>query len=205
MQHSPMVLAPPAVLEGPVEPERPVFRRRPRPGKKWIVDFAAVAGGAGLGAAVALPISQTSLRALNAPGGIAILAGDITAMAGTYLLLVMVLLTGRIPALERVLGQARLIRWHRRLSSAPLVLLGAHAVLTPLGYAESVRLGIWSEAGSLITSMDWILAALVAYAMLVFIAGASIRVARRRFSYDTWWDPSVHLPSVGIFRTASDI
>jgi ferredoxin-NADP reductase len=35
--------------------------------------------------------------------------------------------------------------------------------------------------------MSWIFAALVAYAMLVGIAGVSIRAVRRKFSYDTWW------------------
>lgn len=150
-------------------------------------DVAAAVVGVGLGAAVALPISQATVKSVTAAGGIATLAGDITAMAGTYLLLVMVLLAARIPALERVVGQDRLIRWHRRLSPAPLVLLGAHGVLTTLGYAQAGHLGFWAEGGSLITTMSWIFAALVAYAMLVAIAGVSIRAARRRMSYDTWW------------------
>jgi predicted ferric reductase len=117
----------------------------------------------------------------------ATLAGDVTATAGTYLLLVMVLLAARIPGLERVLGQDRLIGWHRRLSPAPLLLLGAHGVLTTLGYAQAGRLGFWAEGGSLITTMSWIFAAVVAYAMLVAIAGVSIRAVRRKMSYDTWW------------------
>lgn len=150
-------------------------------------DVAAAVVGVGLGASVALPISQATVKSVTAAGGISTLAGDITAMAGTYLLLVMVLLAARIPALERVVGQDRLIRWHRRLSPAPLVLLGAHGVLTTLGYAQAGHTGFWAEGGSLITTMSWIFAALVAYAMLVAIAGVSIRAARRKMSYDTWW------------------
>jgi predicted ferric reductase len=152
-----------------------------------VADIAAVAVGLGLGASAALPLSNTSLSALKAPGAWAILAGDVTAMTGTYLLLVMVLLAARIAPLEKVLGQDKLVRWHRRLSSAPLLLLTAHAVLTTLGYAESAHVGLMGEAGSLITTMRWVLAAVVAYAMFVLIAGASIRAVRRRFNYDTWW------------------
>lgn len=136
---------------------------------------------------MALPISQATVKAISAPGGLATLSGDITAMAGTYLLLVMVLLAARIPVLERVIGQDRLIRWHRRLSPAPLVLLGAHGVLTTLGFAQAARVGFWAEGGSLVTTMSWIFASVVAYLMLVAIAGVSIRAVRRKMSYDTWW------------------
>ncbi|MCU4186820.1 ferric reductase-like transmembrane domain-containing protein [Acidiferrimicrobium sp. IK] len=161
-------------------------RRRHRP-RRWVPDVAAVATGLGLGASVAWPISQTTGAALRSPGGVATVLGDATAMAGTYLLLIMVLLAARLPALEAALGQDRLIRWHRRTSSAPLLLLGAHGVLTTLGYAQAGRLGFWNEAGSLITTMGWIFASVVAYAMIVGIAGISIRAVRRRVDYDTWW------------------
>ena len=161
-------------------------RRRPVH-RAWVPDAAALLAGLGAGAAVALPISQATRQSIDAPGGLAALIGDVTAMLGTYLLLVMVLLAARIPALEAVVGQDRLIRWHRRLSSAPLVLLGAHGVLTVLGFAQAGGAGFVATGYSLATSMAWIFASLVAYAMLVAIALASIRAARRRFSYDTWW------------------
>jgi predicted ferric reductase len=174
------VPAPGAAVPARRHNRRPVLHPR-------VADIAAVAVGLGLGASAALPLSNTSLSALKAPGAWAILAGDVTAMTGTYLLLVMVLLAARIAPLEKVLGQDKLVRWHRRLSSAPLLLLTAHAVLTTLGYAESAHVGLMGEAGSLITTMRWVLAAVVAYAMFVLIAGASIRAVRRRFNYDTWW------------------
>lgn len=165
---------------------RPVVHRR-------APDLAAVLVGLGLGASVALPVSHASAQTLAAPGGLTLLLGDVSAMAGTYLLLVMVLLAARLPLVEAVVGQDRLLRWHRRLSPAPIALLGAHAVLTTLGFAQSGHVGLLSEAASLVTSMAWIFAALVAYAMLVAIAAASIRAARRRLGYDTWW--VIHLYS----------
>jgi predicted ferric reductase len=162
-------------------------RSAPPQPRRWVPDAAVAAAGFGFGAATVFPISQATAHTISAPGGLAILLGDVTAMAGTYLLLVMVLLAARIPALESALGQDRLLRWHRRLSSAPLVLLGAHGVLTVLGFAQAARTGWFAEAGSLITTMSWIFAAVIAYAMLLGLAAVSIRAARRRFSYDTWW------------------
>ncbi len=166
-----------------------VSRRRvqPPPLYHWVPDFAAVIVGLGLGMSLVLPFLRESWSQFTAPGGMATFFGDVTAMAGTYLLLVMVLLASRLPILERVVGQDRLIRWHRRLSSAPLLLLGLHGVLTILGYAQASHIGFFSEAGSLITTMSWILASVVAYVMFVAIAAASIRAARRRLNYDTWW------------------
>jgi predicted ferric reductase len=108
-------------------------------------------------------------------------------MAGTYLLLIMVLVAARLPVLERVVGQDRMIRWHRLLSPAPLVLLGAHGVLTTLGFAQADKHGFFGEAGTLVISMAWIVAAIVSYLMLVGIAAVSIRAVRRRMNYDTWW------------------
>jgi predicted ferric reductase len=119
------------------------------------------------------------------------LSGDVAATAGTYLLLIMVLLAARVPALENALGQERLVRWHRWISSAPLTLLGAHVVLSTLGYAQSTHIGFWSGAASLLTTVGWIFASVVAYAMLVAIAAVSVRVVRRRMNYDSWW--VVHL------------
>ncbi|HVX20626.1 MAG TPA: ferredoxin reductase family protein [Acidimicrobiales bacterium] len=148
---------------------------------------AAVALGLGLGASVALPLSRAGAQSLSMPGAAAMLLGNVTAMAGTYLLLVMVLLAARIPALERVAGQDRMIRWHRRLSAAPLALLGAHAVFTTLGFAQASGHGLLGEAGTVMLSMRWIVAAVVSYAMLVAIAAVSVRAVRRRFDHDTWW------------------
>jgi hypothetical protein len=55
-------------------------------------------------------------------------------LAGTYLSLIMVIAAARLPGLERVLGQDRLLRWHRSL-----VLGAAAATRRPRG-AHHTRL-----------------------------------------------------------------
>lgn len=152
-----------------------------------MVNAAAVAVGLGLGVSLALPIANESGSSLHTPGGPAILLGNVTAMGGTWLLLVMVLLAARLPAVESAVGHDRMLRWHRRLSPWPLSLLTAHVVLTTVGYAQSAHSGNWHEVGSLLTSYRWMVAATASWLMLLAIAGTSIRIARRRFAYDTWW------------------
>ena len=113
-------------------PEAP----RPRPA---LARAGLVLAGAGLGAVTALAITDETASQLTAPGGVATFAGSLTGLVGTYLALMMVLLVSRIPAIERVLGQDGLLRWHRRLAPWPISLLIAHAVFITIGYAQAAR------------------------------------------------------------------
>lgn len=161
---------------------------RPRP---RVVDALAGAAGLGFGITVALAIAGESAGSLAAPGGIATAAGRLTGLAGTYLMLITVLLVTRLPWLERTIGQDRLVRWHRRIGPWPLFLIAAHGVLITVGYAAVAKTGVLHQFGTLLTSYPGVLAA-TAGAVLLFMAGiTSYRIARRHMSHETWW--AVHL------------
>lgn len=147
--------------------------------------------GLGFGITVALAIAGESSGSLAAPGGLATAAGRLTGLAGTYLMLITVLLVARLPVVERTFGQDRLVRWHRRLGPWPLFLIAAHGVLITVGYAAAAKTGALHQLGTLLTSYPGVLAA-TAGAVLLFMAGiTSYRIARRRMSHETWW--AVHL------------
>ncbi|MBC7644824.1 MAG: ferric reductase-like transmembrane domain-containing protein [Thermoleophilia bacterium] len=155
------------------------------------VDLLAGLAGLGLGATVAFDLLAESTTTLSAPGGMMTAAGRLTGMIGTYMLLMVVLLVGRIPALERVIGQDKLIAWHRKLGPYSLVLLTAHGVLITLGYAQAARNGFLRQIGTLTTSYPGMLTAIVALIALIAAGVTSYRIARRRMKYETWW--IVHL------------
>ena len=155
------------------------------------VNLAGAVVGLGLGLCLALAITAETKGSLSAPGGLTIFAGRVTGLAGTYLLLVMLLLIARIPAIERSLGQDRLVRWHRQLGQWPIYLLAAHGTLITLGYAEQARTGAWHQLWILLTTYPDVLAGLVGFGLLVMAGVTSIRAARRRMRYETWW--TVHL------------
>jgi predicted ferric reductase len=169
----------------------PVARRaiqRPRP---RVIDALAGAAGLGFGITVALAIAGETSGSLAAPGGLATAAGRLTGLAGTYLMLITVLLVARLPVLERTIGQDRLVRWHRRIGPWPLFLIAAHGVLIVVGYAAVAKSGLLHQLGTLLWSYPGVLAA-TAGAVLLFMAGiTSYRIARRRMSHETWW--AVHL------------
>ena len=155
------------------------------------VDVVAAIAGLGLGVTIAMGVSAESWSALNAPGGWLTFGGRITGLVGTYLMLIVVLLAGRVPVVERTLGHDALMRWHRRLAPWTLVLIAAHGALITFGYAESAKTGALHQFGQLLTTYPGILTATVGFVLLVMAGFTSARIAKRRMRYETWW--AVHL------------
>lgn len=166
-------------------PLRQLKRRRRR--HERVVDAAVALAGLGFGAVLALGIGAESWRAVAAPGGLATAVGRLTGLAGTYLLLLMVLLMARLPPLERAAGQDRLARWHRRLGPWPVPLVAAHAFFITVGYAQAARTGFWHQAWLLVDTYPDVLASAVALGLLVVVAVSSVSYIRRRLRYETWW------------------
>ncbi|WP_205625552.1 ferric reductase-like transmembrane domain-containing protein [Actinomadura atramentaria] len=138
--------------------------------------------GAGGGALVVLWIAQgvRPSSAADAFGAGARLAG----LSAGYGLLVLVLLTARVPAIERGLGAGRLVRWHGLAGAWVLPLLAAHAALAIAaraadGGADAVRATLSGTA----------VAAGVSGALLLALAGAvahdSVRDRVRPFAWRT--------------------
>lgn len=162
--------------------------RRPAPGA---VDLLCGLAGLGLGATLALGVKAESWSALQAPGGWLTAAGRMTGLAGAYLMMFVVLLAGRIPVVERSLGQDRLTRLHRLLAPWSLVLITAHGVLITAGYAQSDKTGMLHQLGQLLTTYPGILTSVAGFALLLAAGFTSAKIARRRMRYETWW--AVHL------------
>ena len=172
----------------------PAARPRHRPGRRphpWAADGFLALTGAGFGAVVGEVITGETLGSLKAPGGVLIAGGRFAGFAGAYLMLVMVLLIARMGWLERAVGQDKLVRWHRRVAPWALGLITAHVVLVTLGYAQSSKTGAFHQFWVFLSSYPDILAATVAFGLLVMVAVTSVRTARRRLKYETWW--VVHL------------
>ncbi len=196
------MLASPTMSNAPVP--APVHARAPQSGavpatanssrrarRRWTANAVTAVASVGFGVTLALGLTAVTRGSLAAPGGIETAAGQMAGLTGSYLLLVMLLLISRLPWLESVLGQDRLVRWHRRLGPWPIVLLGCHAVLITVGYAEQASIGPWHEFAILLRSYPDVLMATVAFGLLVMAGVASFRAARSRMRYETWW--AVHL------------
>jgi len=156
-----------------------------------IADALALIGGIGLGISIGFAFWGESLSSLNSAGGWVTLGGRIAGLAGTYLMLVMVILISRLPWLERVVGQDRLVAWHRRIGGWPIALIAVHIGLITWGYAQMTSVSILHQFWTFIIHYPDILASVLAFGLLVMAGLTSARVARQRMKYETWW--MVHL------------
>src|SRR4051794_34175038 len=147
--------------------------------------------GAGLLVTFVLALAGESSGTLGAPGGGATALGRLAGLLGTYLMLVVVVLVGRLPALDRALGHDRLVRWHRRVAPWPLFLIAAHGALIAVGYGQAAHSGPLHQLGLLLTTYPGVLAATAGFGLLAMAGVTSYRIARAKMRHETWW--AVHL------------
>ena len=140
---------------------------------------------------VAMWIRHGGLDQLGTVAGLATATGQLTALIGTFLSLIQLLLMSRAPWLDAAFGRDRLAFAHRWIGFATVWLIVGHAVFTTIGFAMSSGRNILGEAWLLITTWDYVLMATVSLGLLIAVAITSVRLARRSLSYETWY--GIHL------------
>jgi len=136
-------------------------------------------------------IRHGGLDTLDGAGGPAVAAGQLTALFGTYAVLLELLLMSRIAWLERHVGFDRLALWHRWMGFAAVALLAGHVLFTTLGFADEGGQSIPTQLGDFVQHYPDVLMAFVGFAILVAVAVTSLQLARRRFRRETWY--AIHL------------
>jgi predicted ferric reductase len=102
-----------------------------------------------------------------------------------FVLAVQLLLIGRVPFLERRIGMDKLTNWHRWTGFAIFWLVIAHPTFVMLGYSQLDRISFFAEIPNLAKQMP-VLLGMIAAALIGVMALTSVRMARRRMSYEAW-------------------
>ena len=169
-------------------------RRRHRAGpppRPLVAHLCEELTGLGFGCVIGAVITSESRGALASPGGVVTAISRFAGFTGAYSMLIMVLLIARIPWLERSVGQDRLLHWHRRTAPWAMALISIHIITVTFGYAALSKASFFRQFWTFITSYPDILASAVGFLLLSMAAITSIRIARRKLRYETWW--VVHL------------
>lgn len=175
------ILTPPAraaLAPASVDPSR----RRAR--RLLSTDGLVVAAWASAALAVALYLAA-GLLDVSGPAAVMTSAGIIAGLIASDLVLVMLVLAARLPAIDRVIGHDRAMAAHARLGKPAFYLLLAHAVLLILGYALAARVTVFDEVASMLGVSDLALSFL-ALAAFTAVVVSSLVVARRRLPYEAW-------------------
>ncbi len=181
------------------EPAAPTWTRptphaapRARRPQRLVAHTLMGAALAGLVAVLALALVTNSVASLSAPGGWFLAVARLCGLTGSYLLLIMVVLMARVPALERAVGQDRLVRWHRTLGPWSVSLIALHVVSVVLGYAALDHTNPLHQLVLFVLHYPDVLAAMVGFSLLVTAAVSSHHLARDRMRYESWWTVHVY-------------
>ncbi len=128
---------------------------------------------------------------LGNPAGIMTAIGELTALYGTYLIMIQLVLMSRSPWLDQVFGQDRITDAHKWVGFSAIWLIFAHFIFTTIGFALAAHADVISEFFTLLTSYPFVLWSAVGLALFVVVGFTSMRAARRRLSYETWY--GIHL------------
>ena len=114
-------------------------------------------------------------------------AGRITGLLAGYGVIMLVALMARLPPLERGVGADRLARWHAMGGRYTVGLVAAHAVLITWGYAVTAHTNVVSQTKTFLLSYPDVLMATVGGLLLLGVGLVSMRAARTRMRYETWY------------------
>ncbi len=176
-------------LTGPVRPPAPDNGALSATGTRrdLAAGTALALAGAGLGIALGFHVVGRTDWIDGLHGQLLNELGRVAAIVGTYGSLLVLLLAARIPWLEHAVGQDRLLAWHRRIAPWSLGLIAAHVVLNTVGYALGGGVGVVQQAWDLLARTPWMLPALVGLVLMLVVGFSSMRSARARMTYETWW------------------
>ena len=160
-------------------------------GKRSGTDWASAFLGIGIGLTAAIYLETTTQTDWNSVYNIIISVTRISALLGSYLALVGLVLVARMPWIEKSVGHDRLVIWHRKFGPYSMYLVTFHVLLVILGYAGNDRVPMAVELWRMIFRYPWMLPAFVGFLFFATAGITSYKKVRKGMSYETWW--TIHL------------
>jgi predicted ferric reductase len=123
---------------------------------------------------------------LAGTGDIVTAAGRVVGLVAGYALLTQLVLSARLSSVERIAGPETLMRWHRDIGALLVFSVITHMVLITKGYALVANLPLIDQGLTMAQTMEDMLSAFGATAIIVAVGLVSIRQLRRYLPYEVW-------------------
>jgi predicted ferric reductase len=117
----------------------------------------------------------------------------LTALVGTDLLLIHMLLIARVPWIDKFYGHDRATQAHKKLGKPVLYLVIAHFSASVISFSISAGVNPIEELVSLFINVPDMWSAIIGAFLMIAVVVTSLTFARRRMSYEAWY--IVHIAS----------
>jgi predicted ferric reductase len=165
----------------PAPRSRPEYQRRMR-----LADTLQVLCIVSVAVVVALFLADGGAAKFTTPADALTSLGVLTGLVGTDLLLIMMLLAARLPAIDRAFGHDSAMALHQSLGKPALYLILAHAVLLVTGYSLAGKVTVFAEVWSMLTQLPDMILAFVGLGLLILVVVTSLIIVRHRLPYEVW-------------------
>lgn len=115
----------------------------------------------------------------------------LSSLTGTGLMLVMLLLSSRVPWIDSVIGHDRALTAHKKLGKPALYLILAHFLSSLIAYTITDGQTLIGELIWMVTNLEEGVKAFIALSAMIAVVVTSLTFARKRVKYETWF--TVHL------------
>ena len=115
----------------------------------------------------------------------------LTSLTGTGLMLVMLLLSSRVPWVDKIIGHDKALVAHKKLGKPALYLILAHFTTSLISYTITDGRTLFAELFWMVTNLEEGVKAFIALGSMVAVVVTSLTFARKRVKYETWF--TVHL------------
>jgi len=117
--------------------------------------------------------------------------GQLSGLYAAIAVLLGLVLISRAPWLEHRYGMDQMLHFHRYVGFSAATLMIVHVLTVTVGYARDIDITLWEQIVDSVLNYPYVLGAVLGFGILMVVAGTSLRMIRRRLSYEHWW--FVHL------------
>ncbi len=171
----------PQAVSRPAPRTVPEYRRR-----LLRLDSLLIASWVSVAIVIALFLADDVAAGFVAVGQTLTSLGIATGLIGTDLLLMMMLLTARLPVIDKAYGHDRAVAFHHKLGKPVLYLLLAHTALLIAGYGMTEGINPVAEVLLLFFTVPDMPLAFLGLGLLIAVVVTSVVSVRRRFPYEVW-------------------